>query len=111
MTFLSERIQSIIHELAVSQSEFARKIGTSVTYVNLIINKKRRKISHLMAYSVEQKYGYSAYWILTGEGEKRSLEDYYEISDIIDHLPAAELQLVYEYVQSLKKKQNISHSY
>jgi transcriptional regulator with XRE-family HTH domain len=105
MQILSERILSIVHELDISQSEFARKLGISFTYVNLIINNKRRKISGLLANMIQEKYGYSAGWIMTGKGDRRNFAQYAELLETIYQLSYEDIQIVFEYVLRLEEGQ------
>jgi transcriptional regulator with XRE-family HTH domain len=105
MQILSDRILAIINELDLNQSEFARIIGVSFTYVNLIINNKRHKISCLMAHLIQEKYGYSADWILTGKGNMRDMSIYNYIIDTVSRLPMNEIKLVLDYIFRLEQRQ------
>jgi transcriptional regulator with XRE-family HTH domain len=105
MQILSERILSIVHELNMSQSEFARKIGISFTYVNLVINNKRHKISCLMAHIIQEKYGYSAEWILTGKGDRRDMAQLNELLAAVYQLPYEDINMVFDYILCLEKEQ------
>jgi len=67
---LGERIQTILKDRNIKQVEFARVLGISANYVNLLVNDKKSKISDTLAKLVEETYGYSAVWLLEGIGEK-----------------------------------------
>jgi len=67
---LGERIRTIIKERGVKQVEFAKVLGISPNYVNLLANDKKTSISDTLAKLVEETYGYSATWLLEGVGEK-----------------------------------------
>ena len=67
---LRERLQIILLEQQLKQTEFARSLGISVNYVYLLTSGKKTAISPLLARLIESTYDYSALWVLTGEGEK-----------------------------------------
>ena len=70
MTSLGQRIKIILDERKIKQVEFARTLGISANYVNQRVNGKKETISDTLSRLIEERYGYSAYWILTGNGEK-----------------------------------------
>jgi transcriptional regulator with XRE-family HTH domain len=63
-------IKIILGELNISQARLAKAIGVSSSFISLIAHGKSDISSHT-AKSIENVYGYSAEWILTGEGEKK----------------------------------------
>lgn len=69
---LGDRLRVILNERNIKQVEFAKVLGISANYVNLLISGKRGPISDTLAKLIEETYGYSAQWIITGEGEKLS---------------------------------------
>lgn len=69
---LGERIKIILSERNIKQVDFAKTLGISANYVNLLVNEKKLNISDTLAKLIEETYGYSAHWIMTGEGEKIS---------------------------------------
>jgi len=69
---LGQRIQTILKERKIKQVEFAKSLGISANYVNLIANDKKSTISDTLAKLIEESYGYSAQWVLSGTGEKRT---------------------------------------
>lgn len=69
---LGERIKIILHERNIKQVEFAETLGISANYVNQLVNGKKTNISETLAKLIEESYGYSSKWIMTGEGEKKS---------------------------------------
>ena len=72
---LGQRIQTILKEQRIKQVEFARALGISANYVNLIANDKKVTISDTLAKLIEEIYGYSAQWVLDGSGEKLSANE------------------------------------
>lgn len=69
---LGERIKCILSERGIKQVEFASALGISANYVNQLVNEKKNNISDTLARLIEETYGYSAQWIISGEGEKTS---------------------------------------
>ena len=72
---LGQRIQTILKEQKIKQVEFARTLGISANYANLIANDKKETISDTLAKLIEESYGYSAQWVLDGSGEKLSTNE------------------------------------
>lgn len=69
---LGERIKVILCERNIKQVNFAENLGISANYVNQLVNGKKTNISDTLAKLIEETYGYSAQWIMTGNGEKKS---------------------------------------
>lgn len=67
---LGDRLRIILKERNIKQVDFARTLGVSANYINLLISGKRGPISDTLAKLIEETYGYSAQWIMTGDGEK-----------------------------------------
>ncbi len=70
---LGDRLRIILEERNIKQIDFAKTLGVSANYINLLISGKRGPISDTLAKLIEETYGYSAQWIMTGEGEKISV--------------------------------------
>ena len=75
MTSLNDRIKIILAENKITQVEFAKTLGISPNYVYKIVSGKKESISDTLAKLIEERYGYSAYWILTGNGNKQAEND------------------------------------
>lgn len=69
---LGDRIKVILHERNIKQIDFAESLGISANYVNQLVNGKKLNISDTLAKLIEETYGYSSNWIMTGNGEKMS---------------------------------------
>lgn len=67
---LGERIKTVLSERNIKQVDFASALGISANYVNQLVNGKKTNISDTLAKLIEETYGFSAQWIMTGEGEK-----------------------------------------
>ena len=72
---LGQRIQAILAERKVKQVDFAKTLGISANYVNLLVNGKKTTISDTLAKLIEESYGYSSQWILTGDGAKLAVDE------------------------------------
>jgi len=59
-----------LKERNIKQVEFAKVLGISANYVNLLVNDKKTNISDTLAKLIEETYGYSAQWLLEGVGDK-----------------------------------------
>lgn len=67
---LKDRLQLILNEQHIKQKDFAISIKVTESYVSNILNGKRSNLSETLALLIEQIYGYSSQWILTGKGER-----------------------------------------
>lgn len=68
---MKDRIASIILETGNLKKDFAAKLRISPQYITKLLAGER-KLSPRMAESIEKEFGYSAHWILTGEGEPKA---------------------------------------
>lgn len=66
---LKDRLRLIVQEQKLRQKDLAATIKVTESYVSNMLNGKRSNISEALALLIEQAYGYSAHWILTGEGD------------------------------------------
>jgi len=69
---LKDRIKIIISEQGLRQKEFSAAIKVTESYVSNLLSGKRECISGPLASLIEEVYGYSSGWILTGRGGKYS---------------------------------------
>ncbi len=67
---LKDRIRLILDEQHLKQKELASAIKVTESYVSNLAIGKRCNISEALAFLIEQAYGYSAQWVLTGEGDR-----------------------------------------
>lgn len=107
---LGQRVKTILQERKLKQVEFARVLGISANYVNLIANGKKESISDTLAKLIEERYGYSAQWILTGAGEKLSSNELtaekLEILKRIQRMSDSEARAVLAFVNTLDSINN-----
>lgn len=116
---LKDRLQLIIDEQHLKQKDLANSIKVSESYVSNMLKGKRSNISESLAMLLEQSYGYSAKWILTGEGERYITQSNIpELSSTkkrliseIEKMSESELDAVKVFIDSLdeyKKAFNVS---
>ncbi len=73
MEALSERLSLVMRESAKTQVEIAQIAGTSKANINHLISGKTKAINPAWAYNIERRLGYSASWLILGEGERRAV--------------------------------------
>jgi plasmid maintenance system antidote protein VapI len=83
---LSARMQYIVCETRLCQRAFAQELGLCENYISMILNGKRKRISKNLAVSIQALFGYRSEWILTGEGEPKSLDALAERKQVIREL-------------------------
>ena len=102
---LGQRIKTILKEQNVKQIDFAKTLGISANYVNLIVNDKKHSISDTLAKLIEETYGYSFQWILNESGNKLSKNDLTieknEIIKKIQKMSDNEIKAVLAFVNTL----------
>lgn len=67
-----ERIKLILQENQLKQKQLAAQLGVSESYISKLLKNPDIGLSQPLASLIEEKYGYNADWIMTGEGEKKS---------------------------------------
>lgn len=67
---LKDRISIIIKENHLKQKELAALMGVTESYVSTLLSGRNKNISVSVANLIEEKLGYSAHWLLTGEEPK-----------------------------------------
>jgi transcriptional regulator with XRE-family HTH domain len=70
---LSDRMRTIINECGLKQKAFAKSINVTDSYVSKLV-RDESGISSSTAMLIEQMYGYSKNWILTGKEPKMLAE-------------------------------------
>ena len=65
-----DRIRTILQENKLKQKELASEIGVTESYISVLLKKPEVSLSRSIAALIEEKYGYSADWVLTGAEPK-----------------------------------------
>jgi transcriptional regulator with XRE-family HTH domain len=112
MSIVSDNLRTILGELNMSQMDFAKSVGTSFGYFNMVFNSRRTSISRQLALLIEEKYGYSADWLLHGEGDKKvhfykCKKMYKDIKTEINRLSLDEFNCLSKFVISLEENDKI----
>jgi plasmid maintenance system antidote protein VapI len=107
---VSDKLRIIVSDLNISQTKFADTLGVSFTYINCLINGKRKNISQSLAILIQKTYGYSADWILNGEGGalkkmiRRTLKSRPRLIDVLNTLTEEEINLVIDHIEYVIKE-------
>ncbi|GHU60166.1 hypothetical protein FACS1894171_0500 [Clostridia bacterium] len=64
---LDARIRHIIAETGLKKAAFARSLGVTPNYIYVLCGGRVKGISPSLALLIEQKYGFPADWVATGE--------------------------------------------
>lgn len=118
---LKDRLQLILNEQHIRQKDLANTIKVTESYVSNMLKGKRNNMSDALALLIEQIYGYSAQWILTGNGERYITQSNIpELSPTkkrliadIEKMSKSELDAVKVFINSLdeyKKAFNVSEN-
>lgn len=100
MTTLGQRINIILQECSLKKTEFARSLGISANYVSLLSAGKKIVISETLAKLIENIYGYSFKWLMTGEGEKQPQDLLSKTIRRIKSMDSSQLEMVNEFLDS-----------
>lgn len=106
---LKDRIATIIKENQLKQKELAALVGVTESYVSTLLSGRNRNVSTTVANLIEEKLGYNAQWLLSGEEPKyKQLSKNLNLSDahrqVILHLekmPEREIKAVLVFINSL----------
>jgi transcriptional regulator with XRE-family HTH domain len=108
---LHERIALIIKENNLKQKELAAIIGVTESYISALLRKRHINPSQSFANLIEEKLGYDAHWVLTGEGQKlkpvsknASLSDVHKKAIIqLEKMPVEQIKAVLAFINSLEE--------
>ena len=106
---LKERISAIIKENHLKQKELAALMGVTESYVSTLLSGRNRNISVSVANLIEEKLGYNAQWLLSGDEPKyKQLSKNPNLSDIhrqvilqLEKMPESEIKAVLAFINSL----------
>lgn len=65
-----DRIKQILTENSLKQKQFAFAIGVTESYISKLLKDPDIRLSQSLATLIEEKYGYSADWVLNGTEPK-----------------------------------------
>ena len=89
-----ERLNLLIQELNISQTELANTVGISQGYLSMILQGKRGASVELIT-GLYNNYSDYFHWVLTGEGGmlRKELDDTYIYKDALDEDPEVAMLL------------------
>jgi transcriptional regulator with XRE-family HTH domain len=103
---LNERISEIIKENSLKQKELASMLGVTESYISALLKRTNINPSKSFANLIEEKLGYSANWVLTGEEPKFKKSTYSGISDIhkraisqLEKMPVEKIKAVLAFIK------------
>jgi len=112
---LSDRMRTIINECGLKQKAFAKSINVTDSYISKLI-RDESGMSCRTAMIIEQLYGYSKDWIITGKepkkpaGRSRSLTNLQrKIITEVEQMSEDELQALSAFIEYLKKHVSRPH--
>lgn len=65
-----DRIKLILQENKLKQKELAAEIGVTESYISVLLKKPDVRLSRSIATLIEERYGYSIDWVLSGAEPK-----------------------------------------
>jgi hypothetical protein len=68
MTTDSERLERVISFAGVNQAQMARALAVPAQLLNDVLHK-RKGLSRRLALVINERYGFSLRWLLTGDGD------------------------------------------
>lgn len=78
-----ERIRLILKENNLKQKQLANDIGVTESYISKLLKEPDINLSQSLATLIEEKYGYSSEWILSGtEPKMKQISKNKSLSDI-----------------------------
>ncbi len=108
---LKDRISIIIKEHHMKQKDLAALMGVSESYISTLLSGRNQNVSATLANLIEEKLGYHAHWVMTGEEPKyKSLSQRPDISDThrrlimqIEKMSDSEVRAVLAFVDTLER--------
>ena len=106
---LSDRMRTIIGECGLKQKEFAKSINVTDSYISKVL-RDESGMSNSTAMLIEQLYGYSKNWIMTGQEPKMLAVSERNLSVLqkriifdVERMNEEELKALFAFIESLKK--------
>jgi transcriptional regulator with XRE-family HTH domain len=113
----SDRMRIILDECGLKQKEFAKSINVTDSYISKIL-RNESGMSNSTALLIEQLYGYSKNWIITGEEPKTAAGWGCNLSSLqkkiiidVEQMNENELKALLAFIESLKKIETLPISH
>lgn len=108
---LYERLKTILNESGLKQREFALSLGVTESYISRLIKGTHTNISESLALLIQERYGYSAKWIMTGQGDKFKSKERTFIKEVakkkVESLTEDEAKAVLAFLNSIDEVRKI----
>lgn len=108
---LIDRLKTILKESNLKQKEFAFSIGVSEGYMSQLLSGKRDAISESLALLIQELYGYSADWVMSGKGDKFKKNERTFIKEVakkkVESLTEDEAKAVIAFLNSIDEVRKI----
>lgn len=108
------RIKVILQENQLKQKELAAQLGVTEGYISKLLRDPNIGLSQTLAALVEEKYGYSARWLLTGQGPKlrtgggRAPSELHQRAILqLEQLDEGQVRAVLAFIRSLKEVEGL----
>ena len=109
------RIRLILEENRLRQRQLAAELGVTEGYISKLLREPGIRLSQSLAALIEEKLGYNARWVLTGEGPKlRQVSKNRELSELhqralhqLEQLSDQEVKAVLAFMDSLDRVEEI----
>lgn len=108
---LIDRLKTILKESNLKQKEFAFSIGVSEGYMSQLLSGKREVLSESLALLIQELYGYSADWVMSGKGDKFKKNERTFIKEVakkkVESLTEDEAKAVIAFLNSIDEVRKI----
>ena len=106
-----DRLREIIKSNNITQRKFAESLKVTESYVSMLLKDSSINISQQLLELIEEKYGYCAHWIVSGDDPKFSdnskdvnlSETHRRLLSMIEQLTPEQCKAVLAFVNSLNE--------
>ena len=96
-----KRVQKMMDELEINQVEIGKLAGASKAMVNHWLTGKVESVAAEYAYNLEARAGYSARWIMLGDGPERVDKTVISVVKLMEGMTAQEREQLYRIGKTL----------
>lgn len=108
-----DRIRQILTENRLKQKQFASVIGVTESYISKLLRNPDIRLSQSLAVLIEEKYGYSAEWVLNGT-EPKSKQTGRPLSEVhqkalarLEKMEEEQVKAVLAFINSLEELEKL----
>ena len=96
-----DRIRLILQENRLKQKELAAEIGVTESYISVLLKKPDVSLSRSIAALIEEKYGYSAEWVLRGSKNRTLSELHQRALAQLEKMSDSQVKAVLAFINAL----------